>query len=458
MTRRDLEQLDHAALVELALRLQARVAELEAGQPPASPPPKTPSNSSLPPAKSFKPTRRPAHGAKRGPKPGHLGRSRLRTVPDQVLVCAPTTCACGAALTGAPRRRVGRHQLTELPPLRAVVLEAWRYQVRCPACGRTTTAPLPRGFTRGRVFGPRLSAVVSYLHQQHHVSYARLPPLTETLFGLHLSQGALAHHLRQVATQLAPAAEAIRQQVRASPVIGSDETSARVDGRTWWQWVFQTTEASYHTLQPTRGAVVLGEVLADAVPAVWVSDLYPGQLRHPAQRLQVCLAHQLRDLEYARDCGDRAIPARRQVAFSEPLQRVFRAAIHLAHRRDRGELAADSAAYQQALARLERRCDRLLRLRRVAPAGQKLQARYRQHRQSLFVFLHDARVPPTNNASEQALRPSVVHRKVSGGYRSDWGAAAHATLATVLQTARKRGQNLFEALLQPLGPALPQFA
>jgi transposase len=246
--------------------------------------------------------------------------------------------------------------------------------------------------------------------------------------------------------------------VRASPVIGSDETSARVDGRTWWQWVFQTPQASYHTLQPSRSAAVLSEVLEEAVPAVWVSDLYPGQLRHPAQQLQVCLAHQLRDLEYARDCGDRAIPARRQAAFSEPMQRLFRAAIHLAHRRDQGQLLRDSAAYQQAVARLERRCDRLLRLRRVAPAGQKLQARYRQHRQSLFVFLHDARVPPTNNGSEQALRPSVVHRKVSGGFRSDWGAAAHATLATVLQTARKRGQDLFDALLAPLGPALPQFA
>lgn len=460
MTREDLVQQPHPALVELALRLQARVAELEAELAQRGEPPKTPENSSVPPAKGFKRSLRPPpSGGTRGPKPGHLGVSRRRVEPDHVLVCRPTTCrGCGANLTGVPQRLVGQHQITELPPLRAVVLEAQRYAATCVHCGAKTTAPAPAGFERGRVFGPRLAAALSYLHQQHHVSYARLPHLTRTLFTLHLSQGAVAHQLAQVAQRLVPQAEAIKAQVRGSPVIGSDETSARVDGRTSWQWVFQTPEASYHTIRPTRAATVLADVLGEAVPAVWTSDLYAGQLTHPARRCQICLAHQLRDLQYARDCGDRAIPERRQAAFSEPMQRLFREAIHLANRRDRGEVALESAAYQQAVQRIEQRCDRLLALKRVAPAGQKLQARYRKHRQSLFVFLEDPRVPPTNNASEQALRPSVIHRKVSGGFRSDWGAAAHATLMTVLQTAQKQGQDLFTTLLQPLGPALPLFA
>jgi transposase len=458
----ELRQQPSEVLVALVLQLQAEVAvlraELAQRDGPGAPP-KTPENSSLPPAQGWKRSLRPPpSGGKRGPKPGHLGVSRRRVEPDHVLACRPTTCGCGADLTGVVQRRVGQHQITELPPLRAVVIEAQCYAATCPSCGNTTTAPMPDGFTRGRVFGPRLTAVVTYLHQQHHVSYQRLPHLTETLFGLHLSQGAIAHHLRQTAQRLAPAAEAIKAQVRGSPVIGSDETTARMDGRTAWQWVFQTPAASYHTIQPTRGAVVLHEVLGDAVPDVWISDLYPGQLTHPAQRTQVCLAHQLRDLQYARDCGDRARPERRQAAFSEPMQALFRSAIHLAHQRDRGAVVYDSPPYQRAVATIERRCDRLLALQRVAPAGAKLQARYRKRRGSLFVFLDDPRVPPTNNASEQALRPSVIHRKVSGGFRSDWGAQAHATVATVLQTARKQGQDLFGALLQPLGPALPRFA
>ena len=44
-----------------------------------------------------------------------------------------------------------------------------------------------------------------------------------------------------------------------------------------------------------------------------------------------------------------------------------------------------------------------------------------------------------NNASERALRNSVIHRKVSGGFRSDAGAEAHAVVSSVVDTARKRG-------------------
>ncbi len=80
--------------------------------------------------------------------------------------------------------------------------------------------------------------------------------------------------------------------------------------------------------------------------------------------------------------------------------------------------------------------------------------RFREHRDSLFVFLYDAAVPPTNNASEQALRHSVVHRKVTGGFRSEWGAAAHATLTTVLDTARKRGEDLLTTLHAAIGPPM----
>ena len=60
----------------------------------------------------------------------------------------------------------------------------------------------------------------------------------------------------------------------------------------------------------------------------------------------------------------------------------------------------------------------------------------------------------TNNASEQALRKSVVHRKVSGGFRSTWGVEASATVATVLKTARKHRRSPLETLIDALGPSI----
>jgi transposase len=423
---------------------QARIAELEAELARRGGPPKTPENSSAPPSKGWKRERRPpSEGAKRGPPFGHLGTSRRRAEPDWIVLCQPPHCAdCGADLATAPQERVGTSQVVELPPVQPVVLEAWRYAATCPACGATTTATSPASFEPTRVFGPHLEALWTYLHEQHHVSYARLARMGRDLWHLEFSQGALVNALRRAAQRLRPQAAAIGEQVRASPVIGSDETSARVDGRTHWQWVFQTPTASYHVIASRRNGEVVQEFLGDARPDTWVSDLWKPQLGAPAARHQICLAHQLRELQYVVD--------REQAGWAQDCQALFRLAIHRAHQRDQGELWG--AAYTAAVRKIEAACDALLANPVAGAEASRLWVRFREHREHLFVFLYDAAVPPTNNASEQALRHSVVHRKVMGSFRSDWGAEAHAVFTTVLDTARKRGDDLLATLQAALGP------
>lgn len=448
---RQLEARLRAVEGELAAA-QARNAELEAELARRGGPPKTPQNSSTPPSKGWKRERPRTEGAKRGPPFGHLGTSRRRAAPDWIVLCQPTHCAgCGADVAAAPQKRVGVSQVVELPPVQPVVFEAWRYAATCPACGATTAAAYPAGFEPTRMFGPHLEALWTYLHEQHHVSYARLEAISRDLWRLVVSQGALANALARVATRLRPHAATIREQVRASPIIGSDETSARVDGRTHWQWVFQTPTASYHVIVPRRNEEVVQEFLGDAMPQTWVSDLWKPQLNAGAERHQICLAHQLRELQYVVD--------REQSAWARACQDLLRLAIHRARQRDRGELRG--AAYTAAVAAIERCCDALLATPVEGAEASRLWVRFRAHREHLFVFLYAPAVPPTNNASEQALRNSVVHRKVTGGFRSDWGADAHAIVTTVLDTARKRGEHLLTTLQAALGspvaipPGLP---
>ena len=146
-------------------------------------------------------------------------------------------------------------------------------------------------------------------------------------------------------------------------------------------------------------------------------------------------------------------------AWAWDCQALFRLAIHRAHQRGQG--AVRGAAYTAAVRKIEATGDRLLAPPVAGAEASRLWVRFRAHRASLFVFLADAAVPPTNNTSEQALRHSVVHRKVTGGFRSDWGADAHAIVTTVLDTARKRGADLLTTLQAALGqptaipPGLP---
>lgn len=67
-------------------------------------------------------------------------------------------------------------------------------------------------------------------------------------------------------------------------------------------------------------------------------------------------------------------------------------------------------------------------------------------RTKFFVFLEDRRVSATNNVAEREIRPSVVFRKVTGGFRSEWGPGVHAGYRSVTSTARIAGQTAFGAI------------
>ncbi|MGH7535378.1 MAG: IS66 family transposase [Gemmatimonadales bacterium] len=440
MDRAALLSLDTEALIGLVLQFQQRVAALEAELAKLRQPPKTPENSSVPPSQARKPNLSDGRKRKPGARRGHLGSSRRRAAPDLVIRCYPAQCqACGAGLPRTGQRRIGRSQVVELPPVEPKVLEAWRYAAECQQCGARTVAAAPEGFAPEQVFGPRVSAVAGYLHEAHHLSYQRLVAVLLSLFGLRISAGAIAGVLQRLAARAKPAAEAIKEQVRASPVINSDETGARVNGSTWWHWVFQTPEASYHLLAPSRGAAVIDDFLDGAVPEVWGSDCAPGQLGTPADDHQICMSHQLRDLTYA-DQADGALGAQ----WARQLRHVFGRAVRLHH--ERAAVTPETFTRRRTL--IERAAERLIF---GPPLGRgeagKLQRRYQREWESLFVFLHRDDVEPTNNSSERDLRNSVIHRKVTGGYRSDWGAEAGGIFTTILQTARKRGEDGFATLL-----------
>jgi transposase len=440
-----LAEMSREQLIELVLVLAAEVAELKAqiGQPP-----KTPGNSSVPPSVGFKANRAERRSRKR--RPGHDGISRRRQQPDVIVRCRPTICqGCGEPLPLRGQRRVGRSQVVELPPIRPVVVEAWQYAARCGGCGNRTKGTYPAGLEPTRTFGPQIEALLGYFHERHHVSYERLVELCRDVFGLPISEGGIDKALGRLAERARPTYEALGAAVRASPVIGSDETGARVAGKTAWQWVFQTPEASYHVIVPRRNAEVIAAFLGDTRPEGWVSDLWAPQVQVEATTHQICLAHQIRNLTYAVEADGYL-----GLVWAVELRHLLGRAIHLHQIRE----TLTPASFTRRRRRIENAVDRLV-FRTFLPEqpdtanARRLQERYREHRASLFVFFDRPDIPPTNNASEQDLRPSVIHRKVTGGYRSQLGADISAIFISLLTTARKRGENLFQALRSTAGPS-----
>jgi len=436
---------------EIIARLEAEVAALKAELEKFRWPPTTSRNSSQPPSLDQKANSDPQQKKRKKKRRGHLRQTRpLVEKPDHIIPAPVTECrACRANLTPVKPERVIRRQVTEIPPVKPFVIETQQHEVLCPHCQQLNRGLLPEGLEADRFFGPNLAARVVYYKQTQHLSYERIVATLRDLYGVSLSEGGIAAILRRAGECAQPVAEQIKERVIADRIIKSDETSARIKGRNWWQWVFVGLSGVYHHIGPTRSAAEIRAVLGERTVETWVCDCFKAQLKAPAKEFQLCLAHQLRDLE-------RVIEMFPKQSWAKALKRFFQRAIHLRHRFQRTE-AMTLSGYVRRAFQLESELDELLSRPVHNQAARNLKERFQTHRDKLLVFLHDPDVPPTNNESERALRTSVIHRKVTNGFRSEWGAKAYAALQSVIATARLRGENIFDALVKLMGKPIDRY-
>jgi transposase len=458
MINDELERLSKQELIDLIKLQAAQLAEFkdafsklkadyealkmkyDSNQKPAT----SSKNSSQPPSKDQKnnqPKGKSRH--RHGPPKGHEKHDRKFVAqPDEVVdLRVKSCCKCCADLRAEEGRLVKVNQITELPEAKAKVIEVRQYETTCSECGQTQVEALPNGLEMERTFGARLEATVVYYRQEQHMSYQRTQLALLNLQGVEISQGGIDRIMQRVGNKAIQAAIPIAETVRQSAVIHSDETGSRVNGNNWWEWVFCTAKAVLHVIRFNRSEDVIKDVMATSKAEVWESDCYSAQLKAPTQQLQLCMAHQLRNLQAVVDAN----PTQ---TWSRAMQMLFRYAIHLYHQR--GQLSSDQ--YEIQAARVERHCDRLLQRDLVPPEAKRLQRRYLKHREKLFIFLYRSDVDPTNNVAERALRPSVIHRKVTGCFRSEWGAKAYAALASVVDTAELSGIHAFDAIQSLFGP------
>jgi transposase len=401
-------------------------------------PPKTPDNSSMP----------PSHGHKANAETKARPKGKVHAGVHRPLHPHPTTrrdvfadhCPhCRAAVTAASQVPLQAYDRIEIPTITPDVTRVTLHGGTCPCCHERFKATPPAGLEPGSPFGPNLRAFVLYLRFGQAIPFARLERLLADLFGLAISEGALANMLKDSAPAFEAQASAIRRRLLAGTVLQSDETLMRVGRRTFWVWVFHHGDSACFVIRPSRGKAVVAEFLGDVRPAFWVSDRLGAQIGWAAKEHQVCLAHLLRDIQYALDAGDDALAPR--------IMALLKQALRIGRRR--AELADITLATYHA--RLQTRIDALLTIVPTTKAGRKLQRILKRFRQNLFVFITNRAIPPTNNGSEQALRPCVVFRKVTNGFRSAWGAALYADVRSVLETARRRGLAILDAIRLTLG-------
>ena len=406
-------------------------------------PAKTPDNSSTPPSQGHKASR--DAGAKPKAKP-HAGAHRpLHPNPTRRRDVLASQCPhCRADVSGVAQEAVHAYDRIELPEIKPDVTRVTLHGGVCPCCAKRFTAKPPAGLEPGSPFGPNLRAFALYLRFTQAISFERLARPMSDLIGLEISEGALVNMLDDSKLAFARQASLIRARLLAGTILQSDETSVRVGKRTWWTWVFHHADNACFVIHPNRSRAVVEQFLGEHRPDFWVSDRLAAQMDWAKKDHQVCLAHLIRDAQYAIDAGD--------TAFAPALRKLLSRACKIARRRPQ---LADATLRAYAY-KLDTELDALLRITPTQGAGQKLQHMIKRFRRHMFVFLVNRAIPPTNNGSEQALRPCVIFRKVTNCFRSEWAANLYADIRSVIETARRRAIGALHAIRLTLdGKPLP---
>ena len=101
------------------------------------------------------------------------------------------------------------------------------------------------------------------------------------------------------------------------------------------------------------------------------------------------------------------------------------------------------------------RLDRLLDARPRDKACRTFRNHLHKHRDQRSTFLYEEDIEAGNWPAEQAIRPTVVNRKVFGGNRTRAGAHALEILASLFATCRQNGLDALDIFSQRLRHPTP---
>jgi transposase len=336
-----------------------------------------------------------------------------------------------------------RHQVADLPEVRALVVEYQGHTRTCVGCGHPTHATIPAALKQHSI-GPSLAATLSYLAGCHHVSQRGQEEIAQALFDVPIAVGTVAHLQQEMSQALAGAHAEALEAVRTAPVKNVDETSWKRAGKLCWLWVAATTTVAAFVIHARRSVDGLIALLGEVVGGVIGSDRWSVYNRLSALQRQVCWAHLKRDF-------------RKLVERGEPAATIGRAgqrAVHQVFTRwhlFRGG-GLTRAELEQQLEGPARRLEAALRAGQACAdaAAATFCVNVLELWPAVWRFVITEGVEPTNNHAERLLRKGVLWRKNAFGSHSEGGCRFVERLLTVTQTLRLQGRHVLAFLRDSL--------
>jgi len=427
-------------------KIQALEKELEKYKKP----PKDSSNSSIPPSKD--PYRKPypkreKTNKKPGAQPGHEGKTKmLSDNPDKIIELYPEICPqCGNNHFIETNKVIERKQEVDIPPIVSITTEYQQKAGMCMHCGKISRGIFPERLKSPVTIGERIRAIIDYLKVVDLLSFEKIANTLNDVFGMPICTGSVHDKFVETGERLESVYEEIKEQLKSGSLICSDETEAKINGKKAHTWVFLNYFYCLYLTVFSRGFKVVEKTIGEKFKGSWVSDRYNGQLKIEAKH-QFCLLHLLRNCNYPIQ-AENSKWAQRFKAFLKEIMKF---------RKQQGDNYNPVEVKNfRKIKEFKKEWDKIFEKPPPKEEELKLYKGLIGKKDQVLLFLDDPEVPYENNASERALRNRVVHRKITGGFRTDKGAYIYDIVSSVVETLRRQGKNIIEELTILLGKSQP---
>ena len=412
------------------------------------PPP--PATAARPKADLPKPEAKKPTGRKAGGQPNHPPHLKMLFPLERVTAVVryvPTRCECCRARLSAEATAhdpaPSRHQVAELPALRAEITEHQGHYRTCSQCQHVTQAAIPAE-VRAESVGPKLAAMMSYLVGVHHVSKRGVEEIVEEVFEVPISLGKVAGLEQEMSEALQPAYNEAVAEVRAAASKHVDETGWKKAGRKRWLWAAATNRVVVFLIHARRNLVALKALLGETIVGFIHSDRWKVYNEIPTRQRQLCWAHLRRNFEKWLDRGKEA------KAVAEAFLAIHHEVFKIWHLFRGG--GCDREALVKKMVPLVLSLRKLLVM--VSTSGEEKLARLCRSlldlEPALWNFVIEEGVEPTNNHGERVQRLAVIWRKCCFGCHSELGCRFVERLLTVVQTLRLQKRSVLGFLTQAI--------
>ena len=222
--------------------------------------------------------------------------------PDEVISHLPDThCCCSCGQNDWEDLPVEVAQVMDIAPIKAKVTEHHKTGFKCKKCGDVFSGSfLSEKISANRLqYEPNIQSLAVYFNQYHFIPYHRLAEMFSDCFGVDLSVGSLVNFMKWAHVRLLLFEECLREALLSSPVLHSDETGIRCEGKTQWTHTARNDNLTYYHLDEHHGTEAMERI--DILPLYkghLVHDRYASYFGYDQMSHSLCNAHLLRDLKY----------------------------------------------------------------------------------------------------------------------------------------------------------------